>query len=141
MMTVSVMHYFRSLTPLAGLAAFSFLLVGGAAKAEPPPRVETLVVYGDDPCPETKDGAIVVCARKPEGERYRIPKALRQKKEVVGSQGWASRVETMESANRQLLPNSCTAIGSNGQTGCTQAMLRQWFEERRLAKQEAEGVP
>src|SRR3546814_13110066 len=47
----------------------------------------------------------------------------------------------MESVNRQLLPNSCSAIGSNGQTGCTQAMLRKWFEERRLAKDEAAGIP
>src|SRR3546814_11517759 len=84
-------------------------------------------------------GAIVVCALKPESERYRIPKELRKKKEVAGSQGWGSRVETMESVNRQLLPNSCSAIGSNGQTGCTQAMLRKWFaersEERRVGKE------
>ena len=99
------------------------------------------MVYGDDPCPVEEGGGIVVCARKPESERYRIPKDLRQKKEVIGSQGWGSRVQTMEASGRQLLPNSCTAIGSNGQTGCTQAMLRQWFEERRLAEQEAEGVP
>lgn len=111
------------------------------ARAEAPERVETLVVYGDDPCPPSSDGAIVVCARKPESERYRIPKTLRDKKAVVGSQGWASRVETMENSGRQLLPNSCSVIGTNGQTGCTQAMLRQWFDEKRLAKQQEEGVP
>ncbi|HEY9580606.1 MAG TPA: hypothetical protein VIR65_12175 [Rhizorhapis sp.] len=116
-------------------------LMGSPAFAETPERVETLVVYGEDPCPQEHDGAIVVCARKPESERYRIPKELRKKKEVAGSQGWGSRVETMESVNRQLLPNSCSAIGSNGQTGCTQAMLRKWFEERRLAKDEAAGIP
>lgn len=111
------------------------------AQAESPRRVQTLVVYGDDPCPKAEGDAIIVCARKPESERYRIPKTLREKKETVGSQNWTSRVETMEAANRQLLPNSCSVIGSNGQTGCTQAMLRQWFEQRRLAKQEAEGTP
>src|SRR3546814_18094095 len=57
---------------------------------------ETLVVYGEDPCPQEHDGAIVVCARKPASERYRIPKELRKKKENEGSQGWGSRVETME---------------------------------------------
>src|SRR3546814_16381852 len=91
--------------------------MGSPAVAETPERVETLGVYGEDPCPQEHDGAIVVCARKPESERYRIPKELRKKKEVAGSQGWGSRVETMESVNRQLLPNSCSAIGSNGQTG------------------------
>src|SRR3546814_13977985 len=99
--------------------------MGSPAFAETPERVETLVVYGEDPCPQEHDGAIVVCARKPESERYRIPKELRKKKEVAGSQGWGSRVETMESVNRQLLPNSCSAIGSNGQRS----------EERRVGKE------
>src|SRR3546814_10896458 len=63
-------------------------LMGSPAFAETPERVETLVVYGEDPCPQEHDGAIVVCARKPESERYRIPKELRKKKEVAGSQGW-----------------------------------------------------
>ena len=131
----------RSLTPAVALAVVNFALMIAPAQAEAPDRVETLVVYGDDPCPVEEGDGIVVCARKPESERYRIPKDLRPKKEVVGSQGWASRVQTMEASGRQLLPNSCTVIGSNGQTGCTQAMLRQWFEERRLAEQEAAGVP
>ncbi len=131
----------RSLTPAVALAVVNFALMIAPAQAEAPDRVATLVVYGDDPCPVEEGGGIVVCARKPESERYRIPKDLRPKKEVVGSQGWASRVQTMEASGRQLLPNSCTVIGSNGQTGCTQAMLRQWFEERRLAEQEAAGVP
>jgi hypothetical protein len=131
----------RSITPVVALAAISFALMATPAPAEAPDRVETLVVYGDDPCPVEEGGGIVVCARKPESERYRIPKDLRPKKEVAGSQGWGSRVQTMEATGRQLLPNSCTVIGSNGQTGCTQAMLRQWFEERRLAEQEAAGVP
>lgn len=126
-------HFVALMVPL--------FLLPSTARAEAPERVQTLVVYGNDPCPKAEDGAIIVCARKPESERYRIPKTLREKKKAVGSQGWASRVETMEAANRQQLPNSCSVIGSNGQTGCTQAMLRQWFEERRRAKQEAEGVP
>lgn len=129
----------RSISALTLVAAA--LLPAASARAEAPERVEALVVYGDDPCPESKDGAIVVCARKPESERYRIPKDLREKQEVVGGQNWVSRVETMETAGRQLLPNSCSVVGANGQTGCTQAMLRQWFEERRLAEQQGEGVP
>lgn len=126
--------------PVISLVASVFLLPS-TGWAEAPERVQTLVVYGNDPCPKAADGAIIVCARKPESERYRIPKPLRDRKKVENSQGWANRVETMEAANRQLLPNSCSVIGSNGQTGCTQAMLRQWFEERRSARQEAEGVP
>ena len=114
--------------------------VGGApAAAEPPQRVYSLVVYGDDPCPQGEGDEIVVCARKPESERYRIPRPLREAPDVVGSQSWASRVATMEDASRQNLPNSCSVIGSNGFTGCTAAMLKQWFAERRM--RESAGVP
>lgn len=135
------MRRFRPIAlPILAFAAV-LALPGGPARADAPDRVETLVVYGNDPCPKQQDGAIVVCARKPESERYRIPEPLRRKKEVAGSQGWSSRVETMEAASRTVLPNSCSVIGSNGQSGCTQAMLRQWFDERRLAKDESSGVP
>ena len=70
---------------LAGLAPFMLPLAPAQAAAPglsepPPPRVSTLVVYGNDPCPRSKDDEIVVCARQPESERYRIPRELRKKK-------------------------------------------------------------
>lgn len=111
-----------------------------AIAAEPPPnRVFNLVVYGDDPCPKGEGDEIVVCARKPESERYRIPKKLREKPEVAGGPGWGSQVATMEQVQRQNLPNSCSVIGSNGMTGCTAQMLAQWFAERRM--QQSRGEP
>jgi hypothetical protein len=100
--------------------------------AEPDERIQTLVVYGEDPCPKSDDGSIVVCARKPESERYRIPKSLRDKAAPAGEQAWGSRVQTLEAASRAVLPNSCSPIGTNGYTGCTAAMLRQWYAERQL---------
>jgi hypothetical protein len=103
-----------------------------ALAAEDSDQQSLLVVYGDDPCPAGTGDEIVVCARKPESERYRIPKALRSKAAVVGGPGWASQVATMDQVSRQLLPNSCSPIGSNGFTGCTMAMLRQWHAERQL---------
>jgi hypothetical protein len=42
-------------------------------------RVNMIIVFGDDKCPDTSDKEIVVCARKDEGERYRIPAALRDR--------------------------------------------------------------
>jgi len=114
---------------LVALAAGS---AGVARVAEPDERVQTLVVYGNDPCPQGDDGSIVVCARKPESERYRIPKPLRNKPVVAaaGGQAWASKVQTLDAASRAILPNSCSPIGTNGYTGCTLAMLRQWYAER-----------
>lgn len=105
----------------------------------PPKRILNLVVYGDDPCPKGEDDEIVVCARKPESERYRIPKPLRDKPEVAGGPGWGAQVSNMEDVSRQTIPGSCTPIGSYGFTGCTAAMMRQWFAERRM--QESAGIP
>ena len=107
--------------------------------AEPPNKVFNLIVYGDDPCPQGEGDEIIVCARKPESERYRIPKKLRDKPAPSGGPGWASQVATMEQAQRQTLPGSCSAIGSTGFSGCTAKMLEQWFAERRM--QESNGEP
>lgn len=109
-----------------------------AENAEPPETIRTTTVFGDDPCPRASAGEIIVCGRLPESERYRIPKQLRKKpREDSGpSASWASKVQTLEEAQRFTLPNSCTAVGSNGQTGCTQAMLRQWFLERQAQRRE-----
>ncbi len=49
-----------------------------------------MIVYGDDACPPSTDDTIVVCARKPEGERYRIPEVLRGDPNDPKNQAWAS---------------------------------------------------
>lgn len=126
--------------PLIAQLLAPLLPAPALAQAEPPPeRIVNLLVYGDDPCPQSQGDDIVVCARKPESERYRIPKKLREKPAVSGGPGWGSQVATMEQVQRQTLPNSCNAIGSNGFTGCTAKMLEQWFAERRM--QESQGEP
>ena len=78
-----------------------------------------------------------MCGRLPESERYRIPKAFRKKpRDDSGpSASWASKVRTLENAQRFTMPGSCTVVGAGGQSGCTQAMLRQWFLERRAAQE------
>ncbi len=129
MMKTAVALLFVGLAQMAAAPAF----------AQPPERITNLVVYGEESCPVAEGDEIVVCARKPESERYRIPKTLRDKPAVSGGPGWGSQVANMESVSRQNLPGSCSANGSNGFTGCTAAMLRQWFAERRM--QESAGVP
>lgn len=124
-----------TLSALGGLA----VLPATTALAETGERVSTLVVYGDDPCPKGEGDDIVVCARKPESERYRIPKQIRKKPAPEGGPGWASQVAEMEEAGRAVIPGSCSVNGSYGFTGCTAEMLRQWFAERRM--EESKGVP
>jgi hypothetical protein len=127
------MTRFKLLVPSL-LAAL--LPVAALADTLPPPVTTTTTVYGNDPCPKPRGEDIIVCAREPEGERYRIPKRFRAPPRVESgsSASWASRVQGLEDAQRFTRPNSCTAIGAGGQTGCTQAMIRQWYLERHMAK-------
>jgi hypothetical protein len=56
------------------------LALAGPAVAQdtaPEPKMNMVIIYGDDKCPESSDDTITVCARKGEGERYRIPEPLR----------------------------------------------------------------
>jgi hypothetical protein len=114
------------------LAAAALLATSAAAgAAEPPKRVSTAVVYGSDPCPKAEGEEVVVCARKPERERYRIPKELRHENEPLSEQSWGARTRALEEANRATMPNGCSPVGSYGQTGCFAQMLRQWYAARR----------
>jgi hypothetical protein len=96
-----------------------------------PQRETNLVVYGEDPCPEPADEEeIVVCARRPEQERYRVPAPLRRG-EQLRETAWSSRAADLEEAQRDTRPDSCSVVGSFGQSGCTQQLLRAWRDQRR----------
>lgn len=126
--------------PLPRALPFAFLLALPLlpAHADPPARESTIVIYGDDPCPRV-EGEVVVCARRPEEERYRIPRPIRERQPTETA--WASRVEALEEESRQMRPNSCSVVGSFGQSGCSQAAIRQWYAERRARRAAEESVP
>jgi hypothetical protein len=89
-----------------------------------------LVIFGNDQCPTNASGdEIIVCARRPETERYRIPKEVRPRTQSPQSQSWAVRSQSAMSAGRTGT-GSCSAVGSGGWTGC-------WAEQMRAAKAEA----
>ena len=117
------------------LAAAPVLAAPETTLAEPPPpQISTLVVYGDDPCPRSRDDEIIVCARQPESDRYRIPKELRKKRKAeVDGQSWVERARTLDMVSRNGRPNSCSPHGSGGQTGC----MRQFLEAARLEREAA----
>ncbi|HKR25653.1 MAG TPA: hypothetical protein VJS15_10365, partial [Allosphingosinicella sp.] len=54
---------------------------------------------------------------------------------------WASRVEGLEEESRPMRPGSCSTVGSGGFTGCTAALIRQWYAERRARRAEEANVP
>jgi hypothetical protein len=92
-------------------------------------KVSEIIVYGTDPCPRSTDDEIVVCARKPETERYRIPEALRQGGSLQSRQAWAARAKQFETVGRTGI-NSCSPVGPGGWTGCTEQVINQAFNDR-----------
>ena len=87
-------------------------------------RVHRLIVYGDESCPKSDDGEVVVCARRAQPDQYRLPEEFRNSDEdqAAGSDAWASdatRLE-MEGASGIL---SCSPAGAGGASGCTQQLI------------------
>ena len=120
----------------AGLIGCSLCVAANAETTDQintPERINVLVTYGEDKCPEAVADEIVVCATRPESERYRIPKELREVvKEDAGEQSWSSVLASHDEAARPGRPNSCSVVGSYGFSGCQAAIMRQWFDERRF---------
>src|SRR3546814_7853743 len=65
-------------------------------------RIVSMVIYGEDPCPEGKDGEIVVCSRQPERDRYRLPKTFRKTDGQV-EKSWSGRSEEHTSELQSLM--------------------------------------
>ena len=120
-----------------GLSCFLSLDSASAADG----RTVSVIVYGDDPCPRGAGDEIVVCGHRPENERYRIPKELRKKEAEPSEVSWASRVAGLEDAQRSTRPDSCSPVGSWGQTGCFAQMIQQWRAARQQMRSDAAGTP
>ena len=90
----------RVLPLFAAIATLSTLsAVPSPALAQRAERV--LVIFGDDPCPTHASGdEIIVCARRPETERYRIPKEVRPRSHAPQNQSWAERSQSAMSVGR-----------------------------------------
>jgi hypothetical protein len=95
----------------------------------PEPRVNQLIVYGDDPCPASTYDEINVCAVLPEEDRYRIPPQLRHNPNDPANQSWANRAIELSYAGRTGT-DSCSTVGAGGFTGCFNQIVRQARAER-----------
>lgn len=100
-----------------------------AATAPTTEKVNLVIVYGEDACPQSQGDDIVVCARKGEEERYRIPEPLRGNPNEPSKQAWGERVRSMEYIGRSGT-ESCSPVGSGGATGCFAQLSRLAKAER-----------
>lgn len=125
----------RLMITLASTAA----LAGGFAALPAPAaaqqgNVAEIVVYGTDPCPRSTDDQVVVCARRPEAERYRIPEKLRESGTRQQTQAWAQKSKVLETVG-DTGTNSCSTVGPGGFTGCLTQVIK---EARTQQRQQAE---
>ncbi len=101
------------------------------APQDPPKRIRSILLYGEDACPKSEDpDEIVVCANAGESP-YRIPKRFREEASTrPDAKSWSNKVETIEEVNRVGMPGSCSAVGIGGQFGCSREFIRPWAQER-----------
>ena len=117
------------LTLGAAAIGFAGLALPAAPALAQNTKVSEIIVYGTDPCPRSTDDEIVVCARKPESERFRIPEALRKGGSLQSRQSWAARARQFETVGRTGV-NSCSPVGPAGYTGCMEQVINQAFTDR-----------
>lgn len=121
----------------------SLLLLAGAAiavpaSAQPAPasnneKINQVIVYGDDKCPQATGDEIIVCAKLPEGDRYRVPQIFRGGDPLdPRNEAWLNRVVALERVGR-FGTDSCSPVGLGGFTGCAQQLLSGAKAERRAA--------
>ena len=121
-------------TLLAGGGAVAALLLAAspafaAAGDSGQERMNMVIVFGDDACPVSTGSEITVCARKAEGERYRIPAPFREQPSTK-SEAWTQKVIAYESVGATGV-QSCSPVGAGGWTGCASKFIRDNAAEKK----------
>ena len=118
---------------LLALTATAAIAMGAAAtpaaaQDQGGDRVNQVIIFGDDECPESSGDTITVCARLDESERYRIPPNLRTSTSPE-NESWTQRALALEAVG-DFGPLSCTPVGAGGDLGCTMEMIEAAYAER-----------
>ena len=118
------------------LSAAAVAVAGGysemptPALAQAQPNIAEIIVYGNDPCPRSTDDQVLICARRPEAERYRIPPKMRQSGTPQQMESWAVRSQSLETVGATGM-NSCSPVGPAGYTGCLTKLIKEANGERK----------
>ena len=97
------------------------------------PRQRLVTVFGNEECPKpSSPDEVVVCARLPDSEIYRIPKPLRGANNTRISPFQANRAlllgDSTGSAGGSI--GSCSVVGGGGMIGCNQKQVDAWAQDR-----------
>jgi hypothetical protein len=126
----------RSLSIMLAVTA----LAGGLAPLATPAVAQQsttaeVVVYGNDPCPRSTDDQVVVCSRRPETERYRLPKNQQLQGTRQQRQSWAKKSQQLMTVGNTGV-GSCSAVGPGGREGCLTQQIQQEKQAAREAQQD-----
>jgi hypothetical protein len=111
------------------------LLLSTAAQAQEgagtsaDPKINTVIIFGSDQCPESTDEQINVCAILVEADRYRIPAVLRDDVNDPRKEAWTNRVLAYQFVGREGTM-SCSPSGAGGFTGCGLKEIDAAFAEK-----------
>ena len=123
------------------VAASALVLPALPAMAQNAPQNGVLVIYGDDKCPTNADGdEIVVCVRRPAGERFRIPSELRDTEATPQRESWAVRQRSALTAGDTGI-GSCTTVGPGGGIGCAAREIQAGKAEADSRKRAEQVLP
>jgi len=127
---------------LLALPAISGAYAQDAETGKTPQRIRDVTITKGQDCPKAEGNEVVVCHTL--DEPYRIPKGLRNDKPIPAqNQSWVNRTETMDQVGREAagLPDTCSPVGSGGQTGCAMKAARDYAADKREKKREQESIP
>ncbi len=112
----------------AAVLGTATLAAPAAAQDAAGDKVNTVIIYGEDACPQSSPDTITVCAKLPEAERFRIPAILRQNTSPQ-NESWTSKVLAYQTVGRSGTL-SCSPAGAGGWTGCTNKLIKEAYEEK-----------
>lgn len=117
--------------PLAAALLFAappFAAAPLAAQDTGSDKVNMVIAYSEEECPQPEGDEIIICEILVEAERYRIPESLRSSDSPQNT-AWSRRVESYKMIGA-FGTMSCDAAGAGGWTGCTQQMIEAAYADR-----------
>ena len=130
-------------TPATGAGGTAEAGTEGTAEAgTPPQRVRSVTLSPGQKCPPSTSTEVVVCGTL--DQPYRIPKQFRDSGPIPAqNQAWANKVAVQDQIGRTAagLPDTCSPVGTGGQSGCALMQNRQWAAERRAQRDAEAAIP
>ncbi|MFN3287135.1 MAG: hypothetical protein ACK40H_01680 [Sphingomonadaceae bacterium] len=94
---------------------------GSLAQSATAPRTRMVSILKGEACPRSDDpDEIIVCAERDPEDQFRIPPIIREEQRIARRDNVPAQRAGLVDAN--LAGGQCSAVGSMGQTGCSQGL-------------------